>query len=1002
MPSVQKGVLMATTPKLAGNEAETRAAGEEGIGGSQAESWFRYLYFLRFSLLLWAFPGVLALLNWKMKSLASGLMVPEFPQGYLCVGFFIASTGCAALASARVTAINGPRRFGEATPEKLESLLAEHKTSREWWALALSQFWSIFFLVFLLFLCPDNKGQSPGMIFGGYSFGAVLGLFFWFVLNAWYYLKYVPVKTADVEETERGAKPKEQKTKSMCAEPRHPGRASTMIFPRACFFRTGENIENLETCTVNRPAMERMLAWLARSLVDVPGYAYKLTGDGGARLYEGQVFLLLCAAGFLGLYLTIWPITAPVPVLWLSLIMLAIALLVVAISIREFWSAGLGTKDAKSEKNTTREFDLIIWKVALTPERVLFFWKIVLTFGVTATWVVLAYLYLCTSAERFPILGSVVILTIALLWMMSGLGFFLDRYRIPVLTVLVAVMLLFHLLLPWGNDEHYFSTVPLDNAVAVGSLPTPAAVLADRLDRLGQDKPFIVVTATGGGLHASAWTAAILRRLEEIFPQIPGDAFHDRLLLLSTVSGGSVGLDAYLHALREGRLGDASGRDHFQGVAQCPELEAVGWGLIYFDLPKALLPFGPQIFWASSGDGDLGRGPLWRDRTWSLRKGISRNQRNAYCDEIWANDMEADRIANQRGDQGNPGAAPMPAAATGGLFQPRLVQNISDERNNDEAEKAYTLLRMLPDAAIPAFTMNTTSVEEGARFLLSNYVVPHYVLNERNGDAIYPAQSFLDTFRQVTNPGDPSGQQDLARLDLPLATAAQLSATFPFVSSTARAPGAYDTGEHPYSVHFGDGGYYDNDGTASALEFLRYALADPEGGATGNDRTALKRVRSRLNNPATPLRVLWIEIRNSGDYDGGKQNQAGGDGAQAGKWTLLGQAGAPLDAFWNAGHESVTGRNRNALDLLQQAYGCRLSIYRMVFADTHAKQITDTDPLNWSLTPGQRQEVRMSAQGTDLLANYQAAVNAMTNWQGTHPCEMTNTAATAAKRITKR
>jgi len=464
-----------------------------------------------------------------------------------------------------------------------------------------------------------------------------------------------------------------------------------------------------------------------------------------------------------------------------------------------------------------------------------------------------------------------------------------------------------------------------------------------------------------------------------------------------------VGLDAYLHALREGKLGDAAGRDHFQDVAQCPGLEAVGWGLIYYDLPKALLPFGPQLFWASSGDGDLSHGPLGKDRTWSLRKGISRNQRNAYCDEIWANDMKADRIANQQGDQDKPGAAPIPAASAGGLLQRRLAQNISDDKSNEEAERAYTLLRMLPDPTIPAFTMNTTSVEEGARFLLSNYVVPHYVLNERNGNAIYPAQSFLDTFRQVTNSGDPSGQQDADRMDLPLATAAQLSATFPFVSSTARAPKAYDAGRHPYSVHFGDGGYYDNDGTASAIEFLRYALADPGGEATGNDRKALERVRSRLNNPSTPLRILWIEIRNSGDFDGGKQNQGGGNGARAGKWSLLGQAGAPLDAFWNAGHESVTGRNRNALDLLQQAYGCRLSIVRVVFADTHAEEITDTDPLNWSLTPGQRQEVRSSAQRADMLANYQAAANAMNNWQGTHPCDALNTAATtAAPRVTKR
>jgi hypothetical protein len=275
--------------------------------------------------------------------------------------------------------------------------------------------------------------------------------------------------------------------------------------------------------------------------------------------------------------------------------------------------------------------------------------------------------------------------------------------------------------------------------------------------------------------------------------------------------------------------------------------------------------------------------------------------------------------------------------------------------------------------------MNTTSVEQGARFLLSNYVVPHYALDARDGNSMYPAQSFFQAFR------DPKAQGEVAQLDLPLATAAQLSATFPYVSSTARVPLQYSSAPgHRPGVHFGDGGYYDNDGTASAIEFLRYALADPDGGATGDDKNHLAAVRQLLTGK--PLRILWIEIRNSGDDDGGKRETPGGNGGQNKDWTMLGQVAAPIDTFWNAGHESVTGRNRHILDLLQQALGCRLSVYRVVIDDENAKLITGTDPLNWSLTPSQRQEVRFSASDQKAIAKYRQAVSAMGTWPGTNPC----------------
>ena len=960
-------------PKNAGVGTPKESVKERLVG------WPRYAYFLRFSLLLWCLPGILALLNWKMKSLASGLMVPEYVQGYLCVGFFIASTGYAALASARVTVINGPRRFSEPAPKLLESVFTDRQEGSGWLALLLSRFWSVFFLVFLLWLCPDNKGQSRWMILWGYLLGSAMALLFWYMLNAWYYLTYARVDANDVEEQEDEIDLKARKTAAMGAQPVTPGRASTMIFPRSWFLGAGR----LENAHVKQSPLQSFLRWCARWLVNTPGYAYRFK-NGKAELYEGQAFLILCAMGFLGLYDMLWPITAPVPVPGLSALMLLAGLIVVVGSIRVFWSAEPQPMSVEGEGPEAKEGPakngLRLWKIGLSASVVLF-------------WSVIVWMYLCSSAERFPILGSVVIMAIALLWSISGIGFFLDRYRVPVLIVLLANVLLFHLWAPSGRDEHYFSTVSLNAGVAIKSLPTPAAVLADRLDRLGKERPLIVVTATGGGLHASAWTAAVLRRLEEIFPQTKGDAFHDRLLLLSTVSGGSVGLNAYLHALKDGTINDPQEREHFQAVAQCSSLEAVGWGLIYYDLPKALVPFGPEVLSPSDGNGDLNRGPLLKDRTWSLRKGISRNEKNAYCDDIWARDVKADLLADQKGHKDEPGEVPFPVMVQGpGLMERRLATNIQSENSNQAAEDSYTLLKMLPSAEIPAFAMNTTSVERGARFLLSNYVVPHYPLDAKDGNNMFPAQSFLDTFRDVVGPNDPSGRTDIDKVDLPLATAAQLSATFPYVSSTARAPRAYGSGDHPNSVHFGDGGYYDNDGTASAIEFLRYALAEPTGGATGDDQKNLEKIKSALGDSSKPLKILWIEIRNSSEFDQGEKSAAGGNGASDDDWTLTDQAGAPLNVFWNAGHESVTGRNRHVLDILQQAYGCKLSIYRVVLADNHAEEITRTDPLNWSLTPGQRQEVRMSARRADLDDRYKDARNAMTNWQGPHPCAIADAA----------
>ncbi|MDE3150422.1 MAG: hypothetical protein KGL37_13215, partial [Acidobacteriota bacterium] len=56
--------------------------------------WVRYLYFMRFSLVLWLIAPLLCWLNSTgARSITSGLLVPEFMQGYICVAFFVVTAG---------------------------------------------------------------------------------------------------------------------------------------------------------------------------------------------------------------------------------------------------------------------------------------------------------------------------------------------------------------------------------------------------------------------------------------------------------------------------------------------------------------------------------------------------------------------------------------------------------------------------------------------------------------------------------------------------------------------------------------------------------------------------------------------------------------------------------------------------------------------------------------------------------------------------------------------
>ena len=84
---------------------------------------------------------------------------------------------------------------------------------------------------------------------------------------------------------------------------------------------------------------------------------------------------------------------------------------------------------------------------------------------------------------------------------------------------------------------------------------------------------------------------------------------------MSTVSGGSVGLFDYLRELDSATKGTQSDWKRMNSGSRCSSLEAVGRGLVYYDIPKAVVPLVPYFVSLHNGENDLLTEPLGKDRT---------------------------------------------------------------------------------------------------------------------------------------------------------------------------------------------------------------------------------------------------------------------------------------------------------------------------------------------------------------------------------------------------
>src|SRR5262245_45951537 len=222
----------------------------------------------------------------------------------------------------------------------------------------------------------------------------------------------------------------------------------------------------------------------------------------------------------------------------------------------------------------------------------------------------------------------------------------------------------------------------------------------------------------------------------------------------------------------------------------------------------------------------------------------------------------------------------------------------------DWPARAHTLAQWRDNAATgrrPAVAFNATVVETGRRLVFGSF-------DMKPGARTRPMRT--DTFDRIY-PGR----------DISVVTAARLSATFTYVTPVSRA-----WPEDPTRWHVADGGYQDNYGVGTLVDWLDTAFS----GAAPVDETGA--------SCAGRLRVAIVLI-GSLEADSPGRNRS---------WAF--QMGAPIVTLLNIRSAGPKARNDMELELLAGLRG-RLGAICFTYAN-------DDSPLSWHLSEAQKQKIR--------------------------------------------
>jgi hypothetical protein len=458
-----------------------------------------------------------------------------------------------------------------------------------------------------------------------------------------------------------------------------------------------------------------------------------------------------------------------------------------------------------------------------------------------------------------PTAASIVLLLLLWSWALAGISFFLDRYRVPLFTSVIGLVLLS------GSCKHTDHVVRL-KAAPDHALASPGEILS------AFPRHPLVVAAAGGGIQAGAWAARALQGIDEALGRLAPAAFRDRLALVTGVSGGSMGA-MYYGAYRDLDAATATER------SMAPSLDEVASALIGPDLLRA--------FWIPVGHG-----------------------RGAALERSWAS---------------------------------RLPEESSRVTLAAWADKTRQFaLRTAGAPPFPAFLFDTTIVETGQAMAFATSQFPtraYRVAFDRAAKQSPLAESANLVFG--LSKGDETHGGPVA---VEVATAARLSAAFPFVSPAATLE--IDGGNPRF--HLVDGGYYDNYGLVVTSQWLDDALEEmarrklPLPADVGIVIIrSLVDARPELTTPRTPGRP----------EDGFVYTPRAT--AHGWAWQII----APPSAFANGRTFGQWAGGNQVLRLLidkWKARGVTIAVHLFDFPAASLEPICQIEPLSWKLTSQQK------------------------------------------------
>ena len=438
------------------------------------------------------------------------------------------------------------------------------------------------------------------------------------------------------------------------------------------------------------------------------------------------------------------------------------------------------------------------------------------------------------TSLRTPSLAGLLLLLTMLNWGLSGLAYFFDRYRIPVVILMVVSLLLGSFIFPRA-DSYYFIYPKAAN--------TGAEFAPQNLIGLREGAKVILVAANGGGIQASAWTARALTGIEKGCRNggdCGGRSFARSVRWISAVSGGSVGAMYFANAYgkygaKEGELPADDALDQIVRLAGRSSLDGVAWGLVYPDFLRGVVPFLSEIpfFW--------------------------RTDRGRALEFEWQRDVD-------------------------------MKARLGEWRRDTMMGKR------------PGVVFNATMVDSGRPLLFST------IEHEQN-------LGVAKTFDRL-----------YAGYDAPVTSAVRLSATFPYATPAARAHRDDKSDLSQAEYHVVDGGYYDNYGMATLVEWLDKDL----------EKSAVD---------ITELMVIRIHSM-----------PVGMERSPSGSRGFFFQTGVPVVALDNVRGAGQLSHSKVEFELLQKRWreraGRRMEIELATF-----EYPNDDAPLSWHLTEKQKQAI---------------------------------------------